>query len=112
MKIRHLQHTNETEVSHNSVIKKRVMIENGELGSITQFARSVLPPGSVAHEHVHHDMAEVFLIDSGQGEILVNGVTYRLEPGTYVVVEPGERHEVKNTGTVDLVLTYFGVLLP
>lgn len=111
MKILQLQHTAETEVSHNSAIKKRVMLANGELGSITQFARSVFPAGSVAHEHVHNDMGEVFLIESGSGEIVVNDRAYPLGPGTCVVVEPGDRHELKNTGATDLVVTYFGVRL-
>lgn len=112
MKILNLHQVAQTEVSHNSAIKKRVMIENGELGRITQFAQSIFPAGSIAHEHVHHDMGEVFLIESGSGEIVVNDVTYALGPGVCVVVEPGDRHEVKNTGAADLVVTYFGVLLP
>jgi mannose-6-phosphate isomerase-like protein (cupin superfamily) len=112
MKIRNLQHITETAVSHNSAIKKRVLLENGELGRITQFARSVFPAGAVAQEHVHDDMGEVFLVDAGQGEIVVNGSFHDLEPGTCVVIEAGDRHELRNTGTADLVLTYFGVRLP
>jgi len=111
MKIRNLNQMAQADVSHNSDINKRVMIKNGELGCITQFAQSIFPAGAVAEEHVHCDMGEVFLIESGGGEIVVNDRAYPLGPGTCVVVEPGDRHELKNTGATDLVVTYFGVRL-
>ncbi len=42
--------------------------------------------------------------------IRIDDVAYVFSAGTTVVVEPGEVHEILNTGNTDLVVTYFGVL--
>lgn len=56
-------------------------------------------------------MAEVFSVESGCGEIRINDVAYVLAPGTVAVVEPGDVHEITNTGDTELVINYFGVQL-
>lgn len=109
MKISKLATTPETEVSHNPKIKKKVLIGNGDIPNITYFSRAVLPEGEVAESHSHPDMTEVFLIESGLGEMSIDGVTRALTPGTCITVEPYENHELRNTGTSDLVVLYFGV---
>ena len=85
------------------------MLSPGELAGVIQFARSIFPPGAIAGEHRHEDMAEVFWVDSGRGCIVVEGREQALAPGTCGIVEVGEAHELRNTGEVDLVVTYFGV---
>lgn len=107
MKIVRLKDIPSTEVSHNSAIQKRVMLCAGELGRITQFAQSVFPQGAVAKAHA--DMGEVFFVESGTGEVIIDGTHQALEPGTCAVVGCNEVHEVRNTGNTDLVMTYFGV---
>jgi mannose-6-phosphate isomerase-like protein (cupin superfamily) len=109
MKLLNLSSIEPTAVSHNQAIKKRVMLSEGELANVIQFAQSVFPVGAVAEKHVHKDMGEVFFVESGTGQMEINGISYALEPGTCVVVEPGESHEICNTGLTDLVITYFGV---
>jgi len=54
-------------------------------------------------------MYEVFLVVSGAGRIEVAGRAHALAAGTCVTVEPGESHEITNTGAAELVLVYFGV---
>ena len=98
-------------VSHNPAIAKQVMLRSGDLPRLTYFSQARFPPGEVAAAHHHGDMAEVFLVASGQGTIYVDGQPLALLPGTCVMVEPGETHEVVNDGTEDLVLTYFGLLV-
>jgi len=107
--LKQLEAIEQTEVSHNAAIKKRVMLSPGELPGVIQYARSVFPPGAIAGGHRHEDMAEVFLVESGQGRIDIDGRPHDLLPGTCVAVEVGETHELSNTGETDLVLTYFGV---
>lgn len=85
------------------------MLRWGDLPSLTNFSQARFTPGQVASAHAHLDMAEVFFVESGEGAIAINGVSYGLTPGVCVVAEPGEIHEVTNTGSVDLVLTYFGI---
>jgi mannose-6-phosphate isomerase-like protein (cupin superfamily) len=48
-------------------------------------------------------------VESGTGEIIIDGTRQALEPGTCAVVGCDEVHELRNTGNTDLVITYFGV---
>ncbi|MBF2025236.1 MAG: cupin domain-containing protein [Oscillatoriales cyanobacterium C42_A2020_001] len=97
-------------VSHNPAIQKKVMLRSGELPHLTNFSQARLAPGQIAAAHRHTDMYEVFFVEAGEGMIEIDQTPYPLQPGVCVAVEPGERHEVSNTGTEELVLTYFGVL--
>lgn len=96
-------------VSHNPAIQKKVMLRSGDLPHLTNFSQARFAPGQVAAAHAHADMSEVFFVESGQGVIRVNGQDFSLEAGVCIAVEPGEVHEVSNTGTEELVLTYFGL---
>lgn len=96
-------------VSHNGRIRKRVWIAPGRLDPVVQYARAVFPPGESAPAHAHADMAEVFTAESGSGEIRIDGKPHAFAAGTTIIVEPGETHEIANTGASELVVTYFGV---
>ncbi|MDH5573144.1 MAG: cupin domain-containing protein [Gammaproteobacteria bacterium] len=109
MKITTLESIDFTKVSHNPKIIKQVMIENGQLDGLVQFAKAVFPAGESATAHKHDDMAEVFLIESGEGCIRVGNRDYKLSPGTCITVEAGELHEITNTTSDDLVVIYFGI---
>jgi len=111
MKLIKINELPEQGVSHNTRIRKRQIIADGELGPITTFARAVFPPGEKAGSHLHNDMAEVFSVESGCGEIRINDVAYVFTSGTVVLVEPGDVHEIINTGDTNLVVNYFGVQL-
>jgi quercetin dioxygenase-like cupin family protein len=97
-------------VSHNASIQKKVMLRSGDLPHLINFAQATFAPGQVAPGHAHQDMCEVFFIESGTGNMCVDGIDYLLSPGTCIAVEPGEVHEVSNRGTEDLVITYFGIV--
>jgi mannose-6-phosphate isomerase-like protein (cupin superfamily) len=96
-------------VSHNPGIAKQVMLRNGELPHLTQFAQARFAPGQVAVAHAHANMYEVFFVESGVGRMTVDGRAHHLEVGSCVAVEPGEVHELANIGTAELVVTYFGI---
>ena len=98
-------------VSHNARIRKRQILKSGEIGPISNYARAVFPPGEKADAHSHDDMAEIFTVESGCGEIRIDEGAYDFSPGLTVVVEPGEVHEIINTGDVELIVTYFGVVV-
>lgn len=86
-----------------------MLVLNGEISHVTNFSQAVFPPGEVAESHMHVKMTEVFFIESGQGVITVNEKDITLKTGTCVVVEPDEKHELKNTGSTDMVVLYFGI---
>ena len=96
-------------VSHDPQITKQVMLRRGDLPHVTAFSRSTLLPGQTAHEHQHRDMFEVFFVESGAGTMKIAGTEHQLERGVCILVEPGELHEISNTGSAELVLNYFGV---
>lgn len=104
-----LDSAEELDVSHNSKIKKHVLVSNGEINHLTNFSKAIFPPGEVAHAHKHHDMTEVFFILSGQGVISVNGKCIPLTAGMCVTIEPDEIHELKNTGVTNMAVMYFGI---
>ncbi|HLO84757.1 MAG TPA: cupin domain-containing protein [Nostocaceae cyanobacterium] len=99
----------EESVSHNPEIKKKVMLRFGDLPHLTNFSQSRFAPGQIASAHSHQDMCEVFFVEAGTGVIDINNQEYPLISGSCIAVEPGEVHEIKNTGTTELVLTYFGL---
>lgn len=111
MKLIRLNEIPEKGVSHNAAIRKRVIVGSGEIPRIANYARAVFPPGETAGSHLHNDMAEVFTVESGSGEIRINDVAYVFAAGTTVVVEPGEVHEISNTGPSELVVSYFGIVV-
>lgn len=97
-------------VSHNASICKKVMLQPGDIPHLTNFSQATFAPGQVAHAHAHSDMHEVFFVSAGTGIMTVNGTDQTLAPGVCILVEPGDVHEVINTGNESLVLTYFGIV--
>lgn len=109
MKLTSLNDLPAEQVSHNPEIRKKTMLRLGDLPHLTNFSQAYFAPGQVAAAHAHADMCEVFFVESGEGVIHINQAEYALKPGTCIAVEPGETHEIRNSGTVELVLTYFGL---
>lgn len=109
MKITSLSTLPEQAVSHNPAITKKVMLRLGELPHLTNFSQARFAPGQVASAHSHTDMCEVFFVEAGKGTIWIDAVPYQLQSGVCIAVEAGETHEICNTGTTELILTYFGL---
>lgn len=109
MKQASLSQIAEESVSHNPAIKKKVILRSGDLPHLTNFSQARFAPGQIATAHAHADMCEVFFVEAGTGIICINQQGYPLAAGVCVAVEPGEVHEVSNTGNTELVLTYFGL---
>ena len=111
MKLINLEKSPWSTVSHNPTIKKRIILNDGELKGISSLSQAIFRPGDVADAHVHTDMAEVFIVTSGRGVIRINGEEHALTTNVVVVAEPHEIHEIANTGDHNLIITYFGVRL-
>ena len=111
MKLIHIDELQETGVSHNMKIRKHTILENGDVAAIANYARAVFPPGEKVVAHHHEDLVEVFTVESGEGEIRIDGEAYPFCAGTTAVAEPGEDHELINTGCSELVVNYFSVLV-
>ena len=109
MKITNLNNLPRKTVSHNPEITKKVMLSSGDVPHLTNFSQANFAPGQVAAAHSHQDMCEVFFVSAGVGTIRIDRREYDLTPGVCVAVEAGETHEITNTGTKSLIVTYFGI---
>ena len=65
-----------------------------------QAAEMVIPPGDAEGDPTNrHRGADQWLyVISGTGRALVNGRKHPLRAGTLMLIEKGDRHEVRNTG--------------
>jgi len=67
-------------------------------------AEATLAPGGATVEHFHRTSEELYLFTSGRGRMRVDGDERDVRPGDCVVIPPGARHRVANTGTEPLRL--------
>jgi mannose-6-phosphate isomerase-like protein (cupin superfamily) len=65
-----------------------------------QAAEMVIPPGDAEGDpsNRHRGADQWLFVVAGQGSALVNGRRHRLGPGSLLLIEAGDRHEVRNTG--------------
>lgn len=110
MKLISLTELSPTGVSHNPKIYKQALLEYADFPPITQFAQARFPVGEVAPAHSHHDMLEIFFIQAGEAIMQVDEQEHALGMGSCICIEPGERHELRNSSSsTELVVLYFGV---
>lgn len=66
----------------------------------SQAAEMVVAPGKGEGDpHNRHRGADQWLfVESGTGTAIVNGKRYALRPGTLLLIERGDEHEIRNTG--------------
>jgi mannose-6-phosphate isomerase-like protein (cupin superfamily) len=71
----------------------------------SQAAMMTLRPGQTTggDDNVHADSDQWLFVVSGAGTATVKGRTVPLEPGTLLLVEAGEPHEIVNTAHEPLV---------
>ena len=78
-------------------------------GNNLQLVLMTLPPGCDIGEEVHEDIDQFFRIETGEGEVWIDGVANRVEDDFAVIVPAGARHNVVNTGSQPLKLyTLYG----
>ena len=109
MIVKNLRNLPQKAVSHNPEIKKKVMLSMGDLPHLTNFSQASFAPGQIAAAHSHQDMSEIFFVTAGEGIIKIGDRIYSLTPDICIAVEVDEVHEITNTGSKELVITYFGI---
>ncbi len=78
-------------------------------GKFLQLVLMALKPGEEIGEEVHEDHDQFFRIESGSGEVLIDGVRTPIKDDDAVIVPAGARHNVINTGDQPLTLyTLYG----
>ena len=91
---------------------KQVLLERGDIPHLTHFSIATVAKGKMTTAHSHGDLYEAFYVASGSGLIRINDKATPIEPQSIVVVEPGETHEISNTGETELTIIYFGIESP
>ncbi|MCP5159287.1 MAG: cupin domain-containing protein [Gammaproteobacteria bacterium] len=67
-------------------------------------ARARVEPGMTTHWHRLHGVTERYLILEGQGRVEVGALTpENVRSGTVVLIPPGFRQRIANTGDTDLI---------
>lgn len=70
----------------------------------TQLVLMAIPAGGEIGEEVHDKEDQFFRVESGEGEVLIDGVAHKVGDGTAVIVPKGARHNIRNTGAEPLKL--------
>jgi Mannose-6-phosphate isomerase len=78
-------------------------------GRHLQLVVMAVRPGEETGEEVHEDRDQFFRIESGEGEIWINGRRHKVGPDSGVIVPQGAKHNVVCTGDEPLRLyTIYG----
>lgn len=62
-------------------------------------AEALVGPGEDTVPHVHRRSQEVYYILEGSGEMRLGDGELNVGPGDAILILPGTRHDIKNTGT-------------
>jgi mannose-6-phosphate isomerase-like protein (cupin superfamily) len=70
----------------------------------SQAAQMTLAPGEVegGPDNRHRGADQWLFVVAGSGEATVNRKKYELRPGTLLLIERGDKHEIRNTGRTPL----------
>jgi len=81
---------------------------SGDTPASTKFVtgRFVLSPGKTPHAPHTHPEEEVMIVESGHGEILCDGKSTKVGPGSVMYTSPNARHGITNTGEEPIVFYY------
>lgn len=78
-------------------------------GHNLQLVIMAIAPGGEIGEEVHDDIDQFLRVETGQGEVWIDGACHQVRSGDGIVVPQGASHNVCNTGVEPLQLyTIYG----
>ena len=86
-----------------SSIRELAGIPSGNAAN-QSLAEATVPPGGATIEHFHRTSEEIYLFTSGMGRMHLDEQEGPVRAGDAVVIPPGTRHKLVNTGPEPLVL--------
>ncbi|MDG6923835.1 MAG: cupin domain-containing protein [Nitrososphaerota archaeon] len=60
-------------------------------------------PGAEGGEHYHKSESFIYIME-GECDVRINGISSHVSAGTMVYLDPGDRHYIKNTGSIGMVM--------
>jgi mannose-6-phosphate isomerase-like protein (cupin superfamily) len=71
-------------------------------GAKSQLVAMSIPPGGEIGEEVHAHVEQTLYFHAGEGEAVLDGKASPIKTGDVLIVTPGTRHNVRNTGSSPL----------
>ena len=68
--------------------------------------RFIIDPGKSPHPPHVHDDEEILIVEAGHGEIICDGKTTKVGPGSVMYSTPNVAHGITNTGSEPLTFTF------
>jgi len=65
-------------------------------------AEARLQPGGATTPHYHPKCEEIYYILTGVGQMRIDSDTREVGPGDAIAIPPGQIHQIRNTGGVEL----------
>jgi mannose-6-phosphate isomerase-like protein (cupin superfamily) len=87
---------------------QRVFFEGptGQIKSMTAGSLQ-LKPGMSPHAPHRHEEEEFMIVTEGTGEIVIDGKTFPVSPGSMMYCESNRLHGIVNTGQAPLLFYYY-----
>jgi mannose-6-phosphate isomerase-like protein (cupin superfamily) len=97
-----------TATDKGATVGKNGVYLAGDTPASTKFVtgRFTLPAGKTPHDPHTHPEEEVMIVESGHGEILCDGKTTKIGPGSVMYATPNAQHGITNTGDQPIVFYY------
>lgn len=103
MRIENLERVEAFTTKDGSEIRELAGIPTGNAAN-QSLAEATLPPGGETVEHYHRKGEEVYFFTSGSGRMRLGNEESDVMVGDTVVIPPGTRHKLWNTGAQPLKL--------
>ncbi len=88
-----------------------MILDTRHLRTLMFLAHASVPPGEKLIGHVD-PMEEIYIIQSGQGRMQVEGEMREVVPGDAIHIPIGSFHELVNTGKEELTILVVAGLIP
>ena len=69
------------------------------------------PPGGKSDPNIHKVLEQAYLILEGEGEVMLDEVSQRVNRGSFIFIPRHTLHAIRNPGDTDLVLAFLSVRL-
>jgi mannose-6-phosphate isomerase-like protein (cupin superfamily) len=103
MRIENLERVDPFITKDGSEIRELAGIPTGN-SEHQSLAEATVPPGGATEEHYHRVMEEIYFFTGGSGRMRLGDEESDVAAGDTVVIPPGTRHKLWNTGDEPLKL--------